>query len=115
VTEWNCQEGFLPVESFKVHDHPSCQLVLDPLGQQYILGGNNGVIQVMSANDYKCRYSRELFEMPVTGVSVQAKDRVVVVGSADYSYEVIALPGGSGWRLWLVLAVLAAVVAALMV
>jgi len=115
VTEWNCQEGFLPVESFKVHDHPSCQLVLDPLGQQYILGGNNGVIQVMSANDYKCRYSRELFEMPVTGVSVQAKGRVVVVGSADYSYEVIALPGGSGWRLWLVLAVLAAVVAALMV
>jgi WD40 repeat protein len=115
VTEWNPQNGFLPIESFKVHDHPSCQLVLDPIGRQYILGGNNGVIKVISAENYGSRYSQELFEMPVTGVSVQAKDRVVVVGSADYSYHVIALPSGAGWRVWFVLAVIVAAIAALMV
>ena len=116
VTEWGCSEGFLPIESFKVHDHPSCQLVLDPVGRQYILGGNNGAIKILSMDDYQHRYNRELFEMPITGISVHVKERVVVAGSADYSYEVMKLPGGGNWRLWVgLLTILVAVLAAVLV
>lgn len=110
LTEWRVRDGFLPRDSFKVHNHPSCQLLLEPSKKQLIIGGNNGVVKVVRMGDYEDLYSQELFEMPITGMSLHAKDRVVVAGSADYSYEVLSLPEPRSYlRLLSVLVLLAAI------
>jgi WD40 repeat protein len=116
VTEWDSTREFIPIDSYKVHDFPSCQLLIDPVGSCLVLGGNNGVVKILRADDYSAIYKKELFELPITGVSISRSDRVVVVGSADYSYEVIPLPKGQSYvRVLAVLAVVVAIIVQLMV
>jgi WD40 repeat protein len=91
ITKWNASGRYHPIDSYSVHKNPACSIKLSSSGKRMTIACNDGLMKVLDTTDMKIKYSKELFEMPVTGVDFFSDEDKLVVGSADYGYEFVIM------------------------
>jgi WD40 repeat protein len=90
---------FSPVKVLDVHDNAATKISMSPDSSLLSISTNDGYVKVVDRASYKILLSQKRHKLPVTCSGWYGSDRPshIFSGSADYSYNLIPVPGGGSF------------------